>query len=378
MSSEPKGVYLESSVLCGLPLYATTANLQRLILQCELLGIPILIPETSFLEWIAKRKEKVREHLRFAGKSLKALSGLFGHVSDVTLKNKQEGMINDTEALTKKIIDDCGISIIETPEIDVKKAVQMAVDRVKPFEEKHEKGFRDYVNLCTVLEYARVKRDGFHLLIAGDAVYRGEDVRKLAVQYGVELIVRCSIEHAISALEGCVGSKEKEIRDKELQPLKSYLMTMTDEVSIYIFENVVIDEFFLSKNNELGLFPQIEAVDDIRVTEVTDEVRGVLPEDTREGRVKITFLAKTKVLVRMQDIAFPSETVFIQGRKVSSGQAAYLASLLGGGTGKTVSREIERLFSIAGSVSFKRGGSEKGNCIISYSDLDLDHVSVPL
>ncbi len=287
-------------------------------------------------------------------------------------------MVTLQRFLTKKIIDDCGISIIETPEIDVKKAVQMAVDRVKPFEEKHEKGFRDYVNLCTVLEYARVKRDGFHLLIAGDEVYRDENVQKLAVQYGVELIVRCSIEHAISVLEGCVGSKEKEIRDKELQPLKSYLMTMTDEVSIYIFENVVIDELFLSKNDELGLFPQIEAVDDIRVTEVTDEVRGVLPEDTREGRVKITFLAKTKVLVRMRDIAFPSETVFIQGRKVSSGQAAYLASLLGGGTGKATSREIERLFSVAGSVSFKRRGSENGDCIISYSDLDLDHVSVPL
>ena len=103
------------------------------------LKIPIFVPEVSFLEWIAKRKEKINEYIMDVETGLVEMSKLFDYVSNINWKKNKKDIIADTEAFTRRIIESVGINVIETPQINLKKLLLMAVDKAKPFEKKGEK-----------------------------------------------------------------------------------------------------------------------------------------------------------------------------------------------------------------------------------------------
>ena len=54
-----------------------------------------------------------------------------------------KSIVQDTEAVTRKILADNNISIVDIPQVSLKELVSMSVNKIKPFEEKGEKGFRD-------------------------------------------------------------------------------------------------------------------------------------------------------------------------------------------------------------------------------------------
>lgn len=213
MISFPWGIYLEANVLCSLGPQIINAQMERLKGLCNAIPDPILIPELSLQEWIRKRKGEVDGWIDEVETGLSNLARIFDYVSKPDWEKDKESMSGGTDASTRKVLKDFGISIIPTPQISVKKLVYMSINNIRPFEERKEKGFRDSVTLLTVLKYAQKQKDGFHLLVATDEIYQHEDVQALAEEYGVNLKVSRSIPATISTLEKLMRQVEKVFDD---------------------------------------------------------------------------------------------------------------------------------------------------------------------
>lgn len=369
------GIYLEASVLYALPLDVVNAQMERLLEISRIAEIPVFISEVSFQEWVAKRKDNVKNYIDKTESSLNKLSGLFDYIPKINWKKNKEDIINDTETSIKKILDQNGIRIIETPDMDIKEMIRMAVCKKKPFEERHEKGFRDYVNLCTILEHAKSQPKDSHFLVARDEIYQDKDITKLAEQYHVKLVIAPSIERVISILEESFQTMKKTIDEYEKQRLKQYLMEETDNISQYTYQNAAISESFLNQNYELGLMAEIEVIENVKLMSILDVTRGILPKNNRQSRIKISFRAKMRFTVKIKDIPTPPETRFKGGRKISSPEGFYLASILGDETRGTLEKSVDRPISLEGSVMFTRRKDKKEELVDTYTDLNLDNVA---
>lgn len=371
----PRGIYLEASVLYALPLGVVNAQMERLLEISRVAEIPIFITDVSFQEWVAKRRDNVKNYIDKTESSLNRLSGLFDYISKINWKKTKEDIINDTEASIKKILDQNGIRIIETPDMDIKEMIRMAVCKKKPFEERHEKGFRDYVNLRTILEHARSQPEGPHFLVAQDEIYQDRDITKLAEQYHIKLVIPPSIERAISILEEFFRTMKKTIDEYKKQPLKQYLMKETDKISQYTYQNAEISESFLNQNHELGFLPKIQAIENVKLISIVDVTRGILPKNNRQSRIKISFRAKMKFTVKIRDIPTPPQMRFKDGRKISSPEAFYFALALGDETRRTPRKSVDRTVSLEGSIMFTRRKDKKEEFVDTYTDLNLDNVA---
>jgi len=131
--------------------------------------------------------------------------------------------LRDVEKLLRKFLSHTSVSIISTPHnIDIEELIHMSVNKIKPFEETGEKGFRDSVILFTIFEHAKNERNGSHLLVANDGVYQESDVTMLAEKHNVKLLVAPSIQKAHSMLEEFLGDATKE----EIEEINKFLINL--------------------------------------------------------------------------------------------------------------------------------------------------------
>jgi hypothetical protein len=80
------------------------------------------------------------------------------------------------------------INIIESCAVDTKKLIDMSLKRVRPFEKKGEKGFRDTIILFTILGHAKSKGSSC-FFISNDRVYTHPDVERISKENGVDIYV---------------------------------------------------------------------------------------------------------------------------------------------------------------------------------------------
>ena len=377
MMSWPKGIYLEASVLCKLPRDVITAELERLKEISIRLNAPIFIPETSFLEWIAGRKETVSKHITNVESGLSEMSKLFDYVSRITWPKNKQNIIADTEQFTRRIIEKNNIKVIDTPPIDLKRLVSMAVDKIKPFQEKDEKGFRDAVSLFTVLEHAKTQEKGSHVFVAHDEVYKEDGIQDLAKEYNAELIVVPSISEAITTLEEFMKNVKILIATYQKALLREFLLQNVDRISEYIRQYGEFPLSFLNRDYHLGFWPSIEDFEVVGVTGIESVTRGVLPQGTSEGRVKISFTVRTKFNIRVQEPILPIEPRFRHDRRVPDAidlQLSYLA--VAAAAKQTVNKTIELGIPIEGSVLLKKEKDKDGDFVDKYYDLEITGIAI--
>ena len=376
MISWPKGIYLEASLLYNFPMDVINAEMERLKALSEPLGVSIFIPEISFQEWIPKRKEAIRKYISRVEDGSDKLHKIFDYVPKVDWKKDKESIIEDTETFTKKILDNNGITVIETPKIDLKKLTHMAVNKIKPFEKGGEKGFRDSINLFTVLEHAQNQKDGSHFFITTDKIYKHEDCLKLAKKYCVELIIVSSISDTNSKLEEFIKHVKKVFDTYEKEILKKFLWENADKISEYIKQNGEFTISFFNKDYKSGIMSEIENIDDIKVIGIDSITRGTLGKGAGEGKVKISFMAKTRFNVRVKEIPFSPEPRFKYKEKIPSPMQAAMLTFLASGGRQTLNKTIENDVSIEGSAILKKEKNQKGHYEDKYSDLNLDNVII--
>ncbi|MCK4427961.1 MAG: DUF4935 domain-containing protein [candidate division Zixibacteria bacterium] len=375
MISWPKGIYLEASVLCTLPRDIINAEMERLKQVCTLVKAPILIPEVSLQEWIANRRETINKYITNVESGLAEMAKIFDYVERINWPKDRQSIVDDTEYVTKKILDENGISVIETPDIDLKKLVSMSVNKIRPFEEGNEKGFRDSVNLFTVLKHAEKEKEGYHLFVARDNIYKDKDIQDFAQQYNVELIVVSSISDAISKLEEFIKHVMKTIDTYEKTVLNYFLLRNADKISEYIRQNGEFPLFFLNKGYRLGLVPRIERIDSISVIKIDSVTRGILPKGADEGKVKISFTARTRFDVRVREVV-SSPVPRLKYGKAPFPSSFDLLAFLADGAERTLNKVTEIDIPIEGSVYLTREKDQEGIYQDKYSDLQIDNLII--
>lgn len=378
MKNWPSGIYLETSVLKPLPLGVVNAELERLLVLAQAFGCSVFVPEVSYLEWLRQRQDYLDRLLHHSHKSMEDLAQTFGFSLQEDQIKQMQAMRDALDGKTRQILNERGVVVLETPQIELRTLIDMAVKKIRPFEEKGEKGFMDSVALFTILEQAKKDQVGSHLLVAHDQVYRHSDAAKLSEQYGVELVVIESIFAAVEELENYAKLVQRAIAEYNKQRLRDFLQGEIVRISDFIKQNAEFTSSALNQGGRLGGFmPQILGVTDIAALAIGEVTRGTLPEEADQGRVKISFSVRANAVVKIKKFTFPPEPRFKAG-EVASGtlysatsSGLLAAALLDDSELKAVELEV----SVEGSVLLMRRPDENGRKQDVYSDLQLEGVS---
>ncbi len=295
----PFAVYVEASILNKLPINIMNAEMESLLEISKKTGTSMIIPEISFQEWMPKRLEIIRKHIGRAESALYDLSSLFDYVKIKEWEKDKDAIIEDTENFTKRLLDDVGISVIDTPEIDLGSLIHMSINKIRPFEEGNEKGFRDSINLFTIIEFAKNHQNGSHILLAEDKVYQHKDIQSLAEKNGIDLIITTTLAEAIDSLEFFIKDIEKRTIEISKLTLKIFLLEKQDKIHEFIKLNGVFTSSFLNSEYQFGFSPNILGIEDSRVVGVESATKGTLPSGKNNGEVKISFNAKVEFDVRI-------------------------------------------------------------------------------
>ncbi len=300
----PQAVYLETSILRQLPIDVTTAELLRLREICKTLDIPTVIPMVAFNEWTANRKSDFIEKARSYETATERMTTLKEkYLIDIELPSfdslispkDKETICNEIETMLISRLREIGVIITETPNIALDLLLKMSIDKIRPFEEKGEKGFRDSVILFTVLEFAKKSPEGFHLLVTNDGAYDHEDVYERASSENVKIVIKKSITDAIEYLDEFISVEIKKYHKKRAANLEKFLYEHKEKIAEFIRSQKSFINLFPRFGPERSVNPEdIKAITSINFLSIHDSTPGTLPEGKNKERVKISFLAKVE------------------------------------------------------------------------------------
>jgi len=309
----PKAVYLETSILYQLPADVTTAELLRLKELCNLLEIPIVIPMVAWDEWVALRKKQFTEKVKDYERSREKITNLAEKYSipinlpsfDSLISPKDNEMLRaEIETMLSSRLKDMGVTITTTPDIPLSLLVKMSIDKTRPFEEKGEKGFRDSLILFTILGFAKQISDGFHLLITDDQVFHHADVSQIAKDRKISLVVVNSIQSAIDNLETFIDKVIRESDAKRTKLLEDYLNGQRQKISHFLRIQDSFSGLFPLFKSEGAFGPRdVKAITSVDLLDIHDPTPGILPEGVKKDRVKISFSAKVKLSLLINQYA---------------------------------------------------------------------------
>ena len=206
----------------------------------------------------------------------------------------------------------------------------MAVAKIRPFEEKGEKGFRDTVILLTILEEMKVKRFKQALFITKDQIFEHDDVKKLVQKYNVNIQVINSFDQTTEYINKLLDIEVKNFIDSENKKLLDFLNGHFETIANFIIENATVSEDFITKggifSQHTEVFGKIKSVLEFKplsITSAFDEPPGLrenikLPKDIKaiiiSVKVKLKFIYAPTLLwnrpmVKIQDLGNFEEAV---------------------------------------------------------------------
>lgn len=188
----PRAIYIETSILRKLPLHIVEAEMERLLANAQYLDSLVLVPESCLLEWLPHRKKLLEGMTKRINDGFSGMIQTFGYAPDPKWSDEARRMLAELDTTTKNILERHGIALAPLITPDVRALFARAVAKIRPFEEEGEKGFRDTVNLYSILEHAKALTHtdpGFDciVLIAEDDGFNHVDVQALAKEYGWNL-----------------------------------------------------------------------------------------------------------------------------------------------------------------------------------------------
>jgi len=377
----PYGVYLETSVLFQLPTDVITADLLRLKELCRLLMIPIVIPRVALDEWIATRKKDFLEKIESYENSRKKIINLnekylihaeLPPFDSLIFPTDEETILNDIEKMLLSYLKNIEVIIAETPNIPLDHLLKMSINKIRPFEEKKEKGFRDSVILLTVLEFARKSPQGLHILVTNDGAYDHEDVYKRASSGNVKIVIKKSITDAIKYLNEFISETLKEYDKARAANLEDFLRSNKNKINEFIRGQKAFINLFPRFGPEKSVNPEdIKVITSINLLEIHDATPGTLPEGKNRDRVKISFLARVEfdlivseqgILNALASLMYGPEFQFQEEKGAWIPQQKY-ADL----QPREVEKKIERDLKIEASAMLSGDKDE-------YSELQLERI----
>ncbi len=184
----PEAIYLDANALLQLPESEENEHAYHAFRAlAEKWQAPIYAPDVAVCEWKQRKLLDLRNNARQVRTSWRRLSRFMTLGEPPAL---DDGELSDCvlHALDE-LLETFGIRAINTPRnVELAEITDMAVRKVRPFEEKGEKGFRDTVILMTLIEHMRTGGLKNALLVSGDEVYDHQDVAARLHGHGLAVV----------------------------------------------------------------------------------------------------------------------------------------------------------------------------------------------
>lgn len=369
-------LYLDTNILWPFSISFDHPLIQILLELSIQLKIKIFLPEVVYLEWLQKKREDIESEVNQILNSIKYLKNKYLFDEIEIGKTTATDIFNHTKAIIDYNLKNNNIEVIKIGKIDIEKLIAMSIQKIKPFEEKREKGFRDSVILFSILNHAKSLNKNC-MFITDDRVYQDEAVSKIAKEYGVELIIAKSILDFKEIIESLRYKIAQNVRAEQLNLIKVFLESKKDDIERFIREEGKFDLSKLSLiiktetpdfENLLSLihdppgrisFPIIRKLNRI---DLIDIVVYSLPVETSKELIPLSFTAKLKLNMTIERIYTSVFEETISLNKIESVHHRPSS------TGQIADEEIEENFPIYATVKKEEG---------KYTELILKQVGTP-
>ncbi|KKQ98917.1 MAG: hypothetical protein UT24_C0031G0002 [Candidatus Woesebacteria bacterium GW2011_GWB1_39_12] len=263
IANPPRCIYLDTNILRIVGFTDLAAHFLELKTWADELKAPIAIPKLVWMEWahdfyenIEKKKIQTKENMR----DFRILLGFDSE--EFELPGDYVGRLFDT---LRGKLKEMGILIIDTPKnISLDELVARATFKIRPFEDKGEKGFRDTIILYTILEDMKNKKIVSSLLVTGDKVFTHKDVSKKIESYKVDIQIATSLEESSKLIKEILDYKARSIIENKEKKLLDFVKSKRSEIFSFVKENAELTEDFITKGGFLSskqdIFGQIESV----------------------------------------------------------------------------------------------------------------------
>jgi hypothetical protein len=338
------------------------------------LDIPLLVPELCVRELVQQRRNEARDAIRKANSLVSHVARYLDNPPTLGWGKDEEQILADVEARVHKYLSDNGLRVIPTPSILLDTLTDMAVRKIRPFEERGEKGFRDSVILFTILEYAKTPPPGYHLLLSRDSVFEHEDVKARTGEAGIDLRVANSVADAFDHLKQFVTDTVKEWAEEKSQALRAFLLEHMGEIEGYVREKGEFTSgYLLSDDTFASLTTRIQAIESVELTNIVNAQPGKLPNDAVEGKVQVSFGAEVKFTLAVSilpPLTGPTFRVRREGESVEATRSDNLLAAFMFNTSvqdeQQSRREVTKVVNVVGTAHLREPSE--------YSDLELSDV----
>lgn len=248
----PAVIYFDTNIIGNLTLGETNPQFIELKELAEQIrkpsGIKFVLPQVVSLEWIHDHWDNYKKKVTQAKTSLAGIENLSGiNQSKLTIAKDEFGTVVSTY---KQKLAKLSFSVAKTPKnISIDQLVIMAAFKIRPFEEKGEKGFRDAIILFTILEDMKENKIKNAIYISRDDIFEHDDVARKIKEYKVGLLMKHSLEETIDYLRNILDDKKKASIDFENKKLLDFLKTESNVIFSFVEKNVKISKDFIEKGS---------------------------------------------------------------------------------------------------------------------------------
>jgi len=369
-------IYLDTSILWHFSISLNHPHFSILIEIAKKWNFNVYIPEMAYLEWLNSKKKDIQASLgrMISNKNDIEEKYLYSGIglSEVTVKE----IFEHSKSILDKNLKINKVETIETSDIDLRKLINMSVQKIRPFEEKREKGFRDSVLLFTILNHAK-SLNAPCTFISNDKVFKHDDVKKNAAEEGVEFFLFESIEKFKETTEKIKQHIIQEVRESKLKELENFLQNKQEKIHEFIREkgkfnltqlNMLIKPQFpdyeemlksIHRPSQLLTIPNIIKINNIDLTDIR---APSLPVETEKEFIPVYFNVKLKLQVTIAGTYSPyfDKRISVEGIEFKETEFQSGAQI--------TEEEIEGEFPIYASIKVTDG---------KYSELLLKQIGSP-
>lgn len=273
----PNVVFLDTNILEGLSVGKSDESYLKLKNLCDELGTKIVISEVVWYEWASHHIERTKKWIGQVKTGITEVNKLLS--IEIPMVGMPEDYIKMLIRTLKNRLENSGIKVAPTPKnISVGDLALKASLKIKPFEKKGEKGFRDTVILKTIISYSKKHKFGKVFFITNDLIFEDEEVKKDIFNNGIDMSIYQNVPDAIKAINDTLDKKVKQAIDKRNEKRLSFVKLHESEVFDFLMKNAEISEDFLTKNGFLSakteLYGRIEKVTSFKPVSITDVSEG--------------------------------------------------------------------------------------------------------
>src|SRR6266481_3584606 len=226
----PRIVVIESTALFQLGPLFEHVDFADLLQLKKLLKFDIVVSRVSWVEFLRKRKVQVSECLTKIKQLRTSLEKLEQSPDELkAIEDRVTKLDKNLAAVFEKKLASLEIGILPLAKCDLENLLQMSIGNVPPFEDSHEKGFRDSLIMFSILEAIKGQPEKNALLVTNDKLLT-EGILAKQKEYGTTIQLAGDIKSAVLHIVGLIDEAIRARRNKEKQEAKELLLKYRSEI----------------------------------------------------------------------------------------------------------------------------------------------------